>query len=102
MEDYPKTLMEFEKRFFSEEACREYLFQLRWPNGFVCPHCQHTKAWKTDCELYHCTNCGLETSVTAVTIFHGTSVDMPARPSRTLLEVYYGLQSVQKAVFAYK
>ena len=72
MEDYPETLMEFERRFCSEEACREYLFQLRWPNGFVCPRCQHKKAWKTDRELYHCTNCGLETSVTAGTIFHGT------------------------------
>lgn len=72
MEDYPKTLMEFEKRFCSEEACREYLFQLRWPDGFVCPRCQHKKAWKTNRELYHCTNCGLETSVTAGTIFHGT------------------------------
>ena len=64
--------MEFEKRFCSEEACREYLFQLRWPDGFVCPRCQHKKAWKTNRELYHCTNCGLETSVTAGTIFHGT------------------------------
>ena len=72
MEDYPETLMEFERRFCSEEACREYIFQLRWPNGFVCPRCQHKKAWKTDRGLYHCTNCGLETSVTAGTIFHGT------------------------------
>ena len=72
MEDYPETLMEFERRFSSEEACREYLFQLRWPDGFVCPRCQHKKAWKTDRELYHCTNCDLETSVTAGTIFHGT------------------------------
>lgn len=72
MKDYPKTLMEFEKRFHSEEACRDYLFQLRWPDGFVCPRCQHKKAWKTDRELYHCTNCGFETSVTSGTIFHGT------------------------------
>ena len=72
MEDYPETLMEFERRFSSEDACREYLFQLRWPDGFVCPRCQHKKAWKTDRELYHCTNCDLETSVTAGTIFHGT------------------------------
>ncbi len=25
MEDYPRTLQEFEDRFTSEEACREYL-----------------------------------------------------------------------------
>ena len=26
--------MEFEARFASEEDCRQYLFQLRWPDGF--------------------------------------------------------------------
>ncbi len=31
MEDYPKTLLDFEKRFATEEACRDYLCQLRWP-----------------------------------------------------------------------
>ncbi len=25
MEDYPKTILEFETRFASEQACREYL-----------------------------------------------------------------------------
>ncbi len=28
-EDYPKTLMEMERRFATEGACREYLTQLR-------------------------------------------------------------------------
>ncbi len=37
MEDYPQNLPEFEARFSSEEACREYLFRLRWPDGFRCP-----------------------------------------------------------------
>ncbi|HLW79330.1 MAG TPA: IS1595 family transposase, partial [Terriglobia bacterium] len=31
MEDYPRTLAELEARFSSEQACRDYLFQLRWP-----------------------------------------------------------------------
>ena len=30
---------EFQKRFSTEESCRDYLFQLRWPKGFVCPKC---------------------------------------------------------------
>jgi hypothetical protein len=34
MEDYPVTLLELEKRFSNEEACRNYLFQLRWLDGF--------------------------------------------------------------------
>ncbi|HVO64651.1 MAG TPA: IS1595 family transposase, partial [Terriglobales bacterium] len=31
MEDYPRNLKEFDLRFAAEEACREYLLQLRWP-----------------------------------------------------------------------
>jgi hypothetical protein len=38
MEDYPKTLSELEKRFATEDACREYLFRLRWPDGFSVPN----------------------------------------------------------------
>ena len=72
MEDYPRTLMEFEQRFASEEACREYIFQLRWPEGFRCPRCNHGKAWLTSRKLYHCARCGYETSMTAGTIFQDT------------------------------
>jgi hypothetical protein len=37
MEDYPRNLQEFNARFSSDEDCREYLCQLRWPEGFHCP-----------------------------------------------------------------
>ena len=47
MEDYPRTLRELESRFATEEACREYLASLRWPNGFVCPKCGSGSAWWT-------------------------------------------------------
>ena len=72
MGDYPETLLEFEQRFASEEACREYLFNLRWPHGYRCPRCQHDKAWLTKRNLYHCVQCGYETSVTSGTIFQDT------------------------------
>ena len=39
MEDYPRTLADFEERFRSEETCRDYLFRVRWPEGFRCPRC---------------------------------------------------------------
>lgn len=70
MEDYPKTTLEFEERFGSEEACREYLWQLRWPDGFRCPRCGCDKAWGLKRDLYKCSECDLQTSVTAGTIFH--------------------------------
>jgi len=37
MEDYPKTILEFEQRFSTEEAHKEYLFRLRWPQGLLVP-----------------------------------------------------------------
>ena len=72
MEDYPRTILEFESRFASEEACREYLVALRWPDGFRCPVCSHPKAWWTGRHLLHCAHCGHQTSATAGTIFQDT------------------------------
>ena len=47
MEDYPKTILSFEKTFSTEQACREYLFKLRWPDGFRCPRCGESNYWTT-------------------------------------------------------
>ncbi len=72
MEDYPRTLGEFDARFGSEEACRAYLFRLRWPDGFVCPRCQATRAWRTKRALIVCGSCEYQVSEIAGTIFEGT------------------------------
>ena len=72
MEDYPKTLMDLERRFATEEACRDYLLRLRWPSGFRCPACGHEKAWPRADGLFECGECGHKTSVKAGTIFEGS------------------------------
>jgi transposase-like protein/ribosomal protein L37AE/L43A len=64
--------MEFEKRFASEDACVDYLIQMRWPDGFVCPVCHVDKAWRTGRLLFHCAACGHQASATAGTVFQGT------------------------------
>jgi len=69
MEEYPKTVMEFEQQFNTEQACIEYLFKLRWPQGFQCIKCGHNKAWTTKENLYRCVKCEFKNSVTAGTIF---------------------------------
>lgn len=43
-EDYPRTLSELERRFSTEQACRDYLFALHWPTGFRCLRCEADKA----------------------------------------------------------
>lgn len=35
------TLKRFQEKFDLEDACRDHLFQIRWPNGFCCPKCEH-------------------------------------------------------------
>jgi transposase-like protein len=80
MEEYPRTLLEFESRFASDEACREYLCKLRWPDGFRCPRCGHAKGWALARGLYECAHCGRQSSVTAGTIF---------QDSRTPLRLWF-------------
>src|SRR5664280_2246248 len=72
VEDYPRTLAELESRFSSEQACREYLFRLRWPGGFRCSRCDDAKAWPLRSGLWQCARCGYQISVTAGTIFQDT------------------------------
>lgn len=72
MEDYPRTIEEFESRFSVEENCRAYLVSLRWPKGFQCPRCSGTKAVVVRNTLFQCCACRHQASVTAGTIFQDT------------------------------
>jgi transposase-like protein len=77
VEDYPGNLGEFEERFGSEDACLLYLYQLRWPEGFVCPRCGCERSWRVRFrDRFECAECGRQTSPTAGTIFHGTRVPL--------------------------
>lgn len=72
MEDYPKNLSELEARFSTEEACRKYLYELRWPDGFICPRCKWRSGWHSKDGLIRCASCDYKTSVIAGTIFERT------------------------------
>ena len=61
--------MDLERRFSSDEACRDYLSALRWPEGVQCPRCRSTKAWRMKRGLWLCAGCRRQTSVTAGTVF---------------------------------
>lgn len=66
-------LMEFQRRFRTEAACRKRLFKLRWPDGFKCPRCGHGKCFDLPRrKLHQCKSCGYQTSVTAGTVMHRT------------------------------
>lgn len=70
-------LHEFLEKYATEEQCRQALYALRWPTGYVCPACGNT----TGCQLkqrpvYQCHKCHHQTSLTAGTIFHGTKLPL--------------------------
>jgi transposase-like protein len=71
--DFPKTALEFERRFGDEAACWEYLRAKKWPDGFRCPRCRGGSAYfVAERGRDECAACGHQTSATAGTLFHGT------------------------------
>lgn len=76
MEDYPKTLVEFESSFSTEEACSSYLSKLCWPDGFRCPRCEGHKGWPVRITLVQCGTCGYQASITSGTIFQGSRMPL--------------------------
>jgi transposase-like protein len=76
MENYPRTQMELERRFATDQACREYISALRWPDGFVCPRCGGRQAWAARRGRWLCGRCRYEASVTAGTIFQDSHLPL--------------------------
>jgi transposase-like protein len=75
-EDYPRTLLELEKRFSTEAACRGYLFALRWPDGWICPRCGGRQGWALRRGVWRCVRCRYEGSVSAGTVFQDTHLPL--------------------------
>lgn len=71
-DEFPRTVLDFEADFATEAACRDYLFQLRWPEGFNCPRCHAKTAWAAQRNRWVCAHCRYQASVTAGTIFQDT------------------------------
>jgi len=69
-------MQEFMDRFSTEEACRQYLHNVRWTDGFICPSCTHTDAWELGRGIQKCKKCGRDISVTAGTVFHGRHLSL--------------------------
>jgi transposase-like protein len=95
MEDYPKTILEFRDWFHSEEACRNYLKKLRWPEGFVCPRCGGKRHWKMSKGLFWCRQCHYQVSATAQTLFADSH-----QPLRLWFEAIWHVTSQKHGVSA--
>ncbi len=78
MSDFPRSLIDFQRRFADEASCAGYLAEQRWPDGFRCPACGHDRAWALHTKpwTYECRRCRRQTSVKAGTILHGSKLPL--------------------------
>ena len=68
------TTRDFDRDFPTDDACLEFLFRQRWPEGVHCPKCQkvtsHYRITSRPC--YSCASCGSHVYPMVGTIFAGT------------------------------
>jgi len=71
--DFPKTALEFEERFATEEDCRDYWIEVRWGGKPACARCASTRVWtERGGFLFECADCGHQTSLTSGTLLEKT------------------------------
>ncbi|WP_028278375.1 IS1595 family transposase [Arthrobacter sp. H5] len=75
--EFPRSILAFQEWFVDEQACLDYLFECRWPGGFICPRCKGRDAYPiTSRRLWQCAQCRYQASVTAGTIMHKTRLSL--------------------------
>lgn len=71
------TFREFQARFGTEENCRAYLREQRFPKGFVCPNCGCVEAYEISTRrTFQCKNCRKQVSLTSGTVMHHTHLPL--------------------------
>ena len=71
------NLIKLVEQFRSEDECRAYLEELRWPDGVRCPRCNSDKISRIkERNQFDCDSCRYQFSVTAGTIFHDTHLPL--------------------------
>jgi len=99
-----KTIDAFDRQFPTEESCRQFLAEMRWPDGVACPRCNNTEriyALKSRPFHWTCKNkdCGgrngYRFSVITHTIFQDTKV-----PLKLWFKVGYLMLVAKKGISA--
>lgn len=76
MQKYQERTQELLDIYNNDEACRAFLFDMKWPNGFLCI-CGHTEYFSPGSRhLYECKKCRRQHSLTTKTIFEKTRIEL--------------------------
>jgi len=64
-------------RYHNQDKCRDYLEELRWPDGVTCPRCGLKSISRVQKpRVFDCNSCRYQFSVTAGTIFHDSHLPL--------------------------
>jgi len=76
MRKYTKAILD--REFPTDDACLDFIFKARWPNGVTCKKCgKVTKHFRIRSKkAYSCEFCGTLVSPTATTIFHKSELSL--------------------------
>ena len=97
------TLSQTMRRFSTEETCKQFLQERRWPQGVRCPRCNNEKVFAVKSRPFHwvckAKNCGgrngYRFSVITRTIFENTNY-----PLKTWFQVIYLMLQSKKGISA--
>jgi transposase-like protein len=71
------NLVSLIENFGSEDKCRTFLEEVRWPNGIECPRCKSKSVSHVeDRNQYDCNPCRYQFSVTSGTVLHDTHLPL--------------------------
>jgi transposase-like protein len=71
------NMVEFFRRFGTEEQCEEHLFHKLYPKGFHCPKCGNVHCAKIrNRREYQCSHCAFQFSLTTGTIMENTKLPL--------------------------
>ena len=72
----PRSPLDLRRRFSTMEECRDFLFGLRFPDGWLCSCGGQTFWWRSGTKI-RCRTCSRDRSVLAGTIFQKTRTPLP-------------------------
>lgn len=74
---YPKSILELGRVFHSDECCLEYLYEMRFPDGFECENCGGKKGYPIgERKAIECAKCGEWTYLTAGTVMEKSKTSL--------------------------
>ena len=85
---------QFFKQFPNERSALEFIEELRWPKGAICPHCDSKRTSRQKVYQYHqCKDCRKKFTVRTETIFERSHI-----PLDKWLYAMYLLQTARKGI----